>query len=202
MVFEKNDILHKRPCCIPKGSLPFEMVGIYILPYYVHEVRLMYGAADENSRVYERHSPIFENICGFVSIGERISSREEIISVHGNISFKGSNAIFKGVRDVEHIKGVIHKVLGRQGCGFDAYVNMAVVTSCLGKSSLVGTHGSLLETSLLFSQGSQCIGLVAKTESERNMVKVKILDWGLLLQESIDKVKNTCLDFIILYLLF
>lgn len=49
----------------------------------------------------------------------------------------------------------------------------------------VGTSGSLLESSLLFTQGSQCIGLVAKTESEKNMVKIKVLDWTLLLQNCI-----------------
>jgi hypothetical protein len=32
-------------------------------------------------------------------------------------------------------------------------------------------------------QGPLCIGLVAKTESEKNMVKIKILDWTLLLKE-------------------
>jgi hypothetical protein len=51
----------------------------------------------------------------------------------------------------------------------------------------VGSSGSLLETSLLFTQGYACIGLVAKTESEKNMVKIKILDWNLLLQEFIKK---------------
>jgi hypothetical protein len=65
-----------------------------------------------------------------------------------------------------------------------AYVNMAVVTACLGKSSLVGSSGSLLETSMLYTYGSECIGLVAKTESEKNMVKLRILDWNQLMTES------------------
>ena len=49
----------------------------------------------------------------------------------------------------------------------------------------MGTNGSLLESSLLFTQGTQCIGLVAKTESEKNMVKIKILDWAFLLKQFI-----------------
>jgi hypothetical protein len=61
------------------------------------------------------------------------------------------------------------------------------LTSELHILAQVGTSGSLLENSLLFTQGAQTIGLVAKTENEKNMVKIKILDWTLLLNESARK---------------
>jgi hypothetical protein len=68
------------------------------------------------------------------------------------------------VLDVHEIMSIIQLVLGEDHRNevLQAYVNMAVVTSCLGKSSLVSSNGSLLETSLLFTQGSECIRLVAR----------------------------------------
>jgi hypothetical protein len=188
--FDRNTVLSEIECCIPCGIFSSLEIGGYIMPYYVHEVRIMYGGNEDSNRVYGKHLPIFENICGFIGIGTEISKKKEIVCVHGNIAFKGSNAIFKGVRNVGVIKKTIGKVLGREydETKFEAFVNMAVVTACLGKSSLVGSSGSLLETSLIFTQGEQCIGLVAKTEGEKNMVKVKVLDWDLLMKQSIEQV--------------
>lgn len=202
MVFEIGTVLGNIKSCIPKGALSPATVGMYILPYYVQELRIMYNTNDDNSCIYDRHAPIFENICGFAAIGKQISKKKEIVCIHGNLIFKDCNAIFKGVRDVSQIKGVMRQVLGEHHReeDFACYANMAVVTACLGKSSLVSTTGSLLETSLLFTQGSQCLALVAKTESEKNMVKFKIMDWGLLLKTGIEQVPTT--SFVILDLLF
>jgi hypothetical protein len=191
MQFAADTVLPGVPCFIPSDCLLREMVGLYIMPYYVHELRIMYRTCGGMDIVYDRHTPIFENICGYVSTGKKLSERSEVICVHGNLVFRGCSAIFKGVRKVREIVGIIRSVLGEdhRTVVLETYVNMAVVTSCLGKSSLVSSNGSLLETSLLFTQGTECIGLVARTESEKNMVKIKVLDWTQLLQESILKVR-------------
>jgi hypothetical protein len=215
MQFAADTVVPGVSCFIPSDCLLSEMVGKYIMPYYVHELRIMYRTCGGMDIVYDRHAPIFENICGYVSTGKKLSQRSDVVCVHGNILFKGCSAIFKGVRHVREIMRIIQSVLGEdhRTAVLEAYVNMAVVTSCLGKSSLVSSNGSLLETSLLFTQGASCIGLVARyktllgivgyvtrriasdspkcrTESEKNMVKIKVLDWEGLLQESISKVRT------------
>jgi hypothetical protein len=164
MQFAAGTVLPGVACFLPSDCLLSEMVGKYIMPYYVHELRIMYRTCGGMDIVYDRHAPIFENICGFVSTGKTLSTRRQVVCVHGNIVFKGCSAIFKGVQDVHEIMSIIQLVLGEDHRNevLQAYVNMAVVTSCLGKSSLVSSNGSLLETSLLFTQGSECIGLVAR----------------------------------------
>jgi hypothetical protein len=158
MCFNRDTVLGGTHCCIQAGS--FDMVGVYIMPYYVTELRIMYSSNYDNNSVYERHPPIFENICGVVPAQMHVS-RKEIVCIHGNIAFKASNAIFKGVRDVHEIKvhahpispcfknrvkvcftqGVVKKLLHSQDPNLTleltAHVNMAVVTGCIGKSSLV-----------------------------------------------------------------
>jgi hypothetical protein len=54
--------------------------------------------------------------------------------------------------------------------------SIACIETCSQMSSPRTSHSDC-------EAGSTCIGLVAKTESEKNMVKIKILDWALLLQE-------------------
>jgi hypothetical protein len=188
MDFAAGTVVDGIVSSIPAGCVPLELVGHYIQSYYVQELRITFDADDVSDRVYGRHSPIFENICGFIALGFPMEPCvPEIICVHGNIVFKRCNAIFKGVRDVDKIIATTRGVLGGpfRDQHLCALVNMAVVTACLGKSSIVGTTGSLLETSLFYTQGAACIGLVAKTESEKNMVKIKILDWSLLLEQSV-----------------
>jgi hypothetical protein len=103
MLFDMDTVLQGHKCCIEKGSFPVDLVGQYIMSYYVTELRIMYGSSDDSSNVYERHPPIFENICGVLPIHMYLSHRE-IICVHGNISFRAGKAIFKGVRNVHEIK--------------------------------------------------------------------------------------------------
>jgi hypothetical protein len=138
IVFGKGTVLRSRECGIPRGALPENMVGVYVSTYCVFEIRIMYHASDDIGSVYDKHPPIFENICGSVPTATAIT-HAGVVCVHGNITFKASNAIFKGVRDVSKIEEVIQQLLttSDHSVVLKARVNMAVVTACLGKSSLV-----------------------------------------------------------------
>jgi hypothetical protein len=103
MLFDTDTVLEGRECCILAGSLPVDTVGMYLMSYYVTEFRIMYNTSDDTNSVYRRHPPIFENICGVIPVNMHVSQKQ-LICVHGNIAFKGCNAIFKGVRDVHAIK--------------------------------------------------------------------------------------------------
>jgi hypothetical protein len=161
MLFAQDTVLAGHKCCIPAGAFSTEMVGRYILPYYVTQLRIMYCTTDDSDSVYDSHAPIFENICGFFATGMR-TEHQDVVSAHGNVSFKACNAFFKGVRDVSAIQVggrlapssrgshrcspadppthraqmVVTQVLQPEA-ELIPYVSMAVVTGCLGKSSLV-----------------------------------------------------------------
>jgi hypothetical protein len=94
MEFDNGTVLASERCYFPQGVLGPALVGLYIMPYYVHEIRVMKNISDDTSNVYNQHLPIFENICGFVHIN-MLAKKMELVSVHGNISFKNSRAVFK-----------------------------------------------------------------------------------------------------------
>jgi hypothetical protein len=106
MVFNVDLVLPGKQSCIQSGSLSVDMVGQYIMTYYVTELRIMYNDNGINN-VYPGHPPIFENICGVIPIDMHVS-HQEIVCVHGNISFRTNKAIFKGVRNVHDIKVLVH----------------------------------------------------------------------------------------------
>jgi hypothetical protein len=120
-------VLPSASSFIPADSLRRDMIGVYLMPYYVQEIRIMYSTCEIANGVYDRHAPIFENICGFVPAGQKVSRKKALVCVHGNIVFKGYNALFKGVRDVNKITETIMSALGVSPAvpGFDPYVSMS-----------------------------------------------------------------------------
>jgi hypothetical protein len=75
MLFERGTVLSERESCIAAGSLPVDMVGMYILDYYVNEVRAMFVQGEEVNNVYQEHSPIFENVCGYIQLECGVSNQ-------------------------------------------------------------------------------------------------------------------------------
>jgi hypothetical protein len=114
MLFDADTVLEGKKCCILADSFPVDTVGMYLMSYYVTELRIMYDTNDATNSVYHRHPPIFENICGVIAVNMHVSHKQ-LVCVHGNIAFKACNAIFKGVRDVRAIKVYVSATAKTQG---------------------------------------------------------------------------------------
>lgn len=142
--FPTGVVLPNSPSFLKKGFVdPKEIIGEYVMNYYVYELRFRYGIPSDFDRVLPRHGIIFDNICGYFPL-ENIFKYGRLFTLHGNIRYKNLNidssecaAFFKGVRQVEQARNVIIKDLGIPSLEVEASVNMVVISACLGKPSLV-----------------------------------------------------------------
>lgn len=171
-----------------------------IYDFRVQEIRVLFSVGEEESLSFFRDI-VVDNLCGTVNCLKFDSTPLLLHTIHGTVRWNsdGDSAIFQGVKNIDYITDYVLtpycKVLDRDSL----HVNMAVLSAWVGKSFLSSaTKTSMLEKSMSYVWGSECIHFYTRTETGGGVVKFRVKCWDRLsrnnninlLISNVETVKN------------